>query len=182
MAAISRQSQRAAAFLPMIEDDTTINQFDNWRKKSPDYKYSDGFDSGKHALICAAEKGNASLVEHIVKEGGNELVNLTDHYGRTALHCVCFRKPYDEKAIAARVTIINTLIKCGANINAQTLADYRLGEIPAGATPIWVATHRAKSVNLIAQLLQHKAKLGSASFSKKGAQKLSQAQKILSND
>jgi len=172
---ISTQNLKTTGFLPDIDSSTTVAEFETARAKNPDYKFTHSHSYGKHALQYAAEEGNAPLVVHILKEGGNGLVDLSDHCGRTALYHVCKQK---NREFDACVTVINKLLEHRADINAQTLSKDDPG-IPFGSTPLWAAAHKAKSVALAALLLEHGAEVGKAACTDDALIILMQAQEML---
>lgn len=71
-----------------ITSHTSIKQFDFIVSNAhTQYTLENGGRCGWTALGMAATKGNISLVYHIVKIGGPQLLNLGNTFGHTPLYC-----------------------------------------------------------------------------------------------
>lgn len=132
-------------------------KFDKFCQERPKFKLEHGGRCGWTALGMAAKKGHVKLIQHIVKIGGEHLLNLGNDHGWTPLLCCVanFKEQQDLGFIAAQ-----ELIRLGADVNIATSGssdDSIKGEMPKKATPLWVAAEKAKNLRLVELLLQHGA-------------------------
>lgn len=130
---------------------TTPEEFEEMRANTPSYQLTDGARCGYTTLAVAAMRGNIRLIEHVVRTGGKELLELGDDFGATPL----FVAIEENQTQAAK-----KLILLGSNVNMATNLDCpkrKEQHVPPGATPLWAAAERAKSIALVKLLLRNGA-------------------------
>lgn len=162
-----------------IKEDTQPEEFEDKIKKFPTYTYEKGGRCGWNALGMAAMVGNLHLAKHLVMKGGNHLLNLGNSYGVTPLFCSMDCTNKDKGFLVAK-----ELIVLGANINIATTAPFgsSKGRFPKGATPLWIAAEKTKSLDLVKLLIKHGADDSSPKFSMEGKALILLARKQLEEE
>lgn len=99
--------------------DLQPQQFDEIASSIPKYTLLHGGIKGIHALDAASLRGNIQLIEHIVKKGGKELINLGSKENNSfPLYSACMnlinsKSKSDEKCYLTA----KKLIELGAEVN-----------------------------------------------------------------
>lgn len=130
-----------------INSQTTPKIFDVKCSLRPGFQLNQEDENGCHALAKAASCGNIGLIEHLVKKGGKELLNLGNYYGMSALHyAIAFNSDP-----ASRLNTVKKLIELGADVNLVTRLSYESFELslPIEASPLWTAIEVAKDLDLV---------------------------------
>jgi len=125
--------EAASYMMQMIKKDTSSRLFDRYLEHvhttseyyTGNYELNHGGSAGWNVLGSAALKGNAQLVKHIVKIGGENLLDLGNENGWTPLRCAAECEDIEGGYLAAK-----SLIDLGAD---PDLADIK------GKTPLMTA-------------------------------------------
>lgn len=102
----------ASRIISGVTQETTPNQLDIMLKSFPRYTFDQGGQYGQTLLARAAQLGNLKLIVHIVRKGGNGLLDLGNVQGDTPLFAVASCQNPQRAVLAAR-----TLLNLGANVN-----------------------------------------------------------------
>lgn len=139
-----------------IRTDTTPEELNELLARAQtEYDFTNEGPDGWSALGISALRGNAELIEHIVKIGGKSLLNRQNDHGWTPLFAATKSADTPNGFLAAK-----TLIDLGADPNLPTKSwcwDSKMGDIPEGATPLWLASEKIKNLPLVLLLLENRA-------------------------
>lgn len=172
----SRESHpEACAVITSINKDTTPREFDQIvaTMKIHGYKLSYGGIRGWNALGTAAYNGNVELIAHIVKKGGEKLLDLGNRSGITPLLFAAQCKNHQDGYYAAK-----KLIELGADINlaaAENSSEYDVASTE-GETPLEVALEKTKNLRLVKLLIKRGAIIPSERLSHEGKETAIQVQ------
>lgn len=133
-----------------ITTKTMVAEFQKWTENITGYQLSDGGQMGWNALGRAAYNGNVQLVLYILGIGSPELLDLGNACGWTPLLCAVHSVVPSQS-----YPIAKELIRRGANVNTATFS--YCGSIGEHTTPLWIAVHTSKNVQLIKLLIRRGA-------------------------
>jgi ankyrin repeat protein len=179
-----------AFFLAHLEEDTSTQWFDNNRNRRPNYKLESCFGY-LNALGFAAEKGNLPLIHHLVKIGGQDLLNMGNGAGASALfQCVIssVKTEMGSKIVSKKAHFICPSLLCelGADVNLATSKkwnSFSVGSTPERVTALWVAAEKTTRLDLVKMLLCYGGdEKVCGQLSEKGKAMISKAKNEIHND
>lgn len=145
-----------------VKRQTTPDEFEQLLSSNcSNHQLSDGGRDaqGMTCLSHAASWGNVPLIEHIVKIGGKELIDIGSKWGITPLHTAVLADEYEAA---------EALIRLGANVNTKTSDNAILRwqcfypkreHQPRNESPLWSAIHRTNSISMIILLVRNGAQM-----------------------
>jgi len=105
----------AMAVTGAITNRTTPEEFENLRKKFPQFQIHFGGRCGWNVFGACALAGNATLLSYLIETYGTMFVNVGNEFGHTPIFCAT--KCHDE---SAAIACINVLLKYNADPTIAT--------------------------------------------------------------